>query len=106
MPAGVAAKAPPSACDGGPAHSAAGQDRVAGATDAHPGMRVAPGVAKQYRPVCKAAVSLFTRDRYGHHLQQPAANSTLWSSGGLVVAEGSWDKLQEGVRAGAYVLAG
>ena len=25
-----------------------------------PGMRVAPGVAKQYRPVCKAAVSLFT----------------------------------------------
>ena len=39
----VATRAPSSACDGGPAHSAAGQDRVAGGTSAHPGMRVAPG---------------------------------------------------------------
>jgi hypothetical protein len=53
-------KASPSVGDGGP-HTAAGQDRVAGATNARPRMRIAPEVTKPYRPVCKAAVSVFAR---------------------------------------------
>src|SRR5215212_5619065 len=39
---GVAARALPSACNGRPAHSAAGQGRVAGTADARPGMLPAP----------------------------------------------------------------
>jgi hypothetical protein len=50
--------APLSACDSGPAHSAAGQDRVAGASDARPGYRCAR-VTKQYELVGKAEISPF-----------------------------------------------
>jgi hypothetical protein len=66
--------------------------------DAHPGMRVAPGVAKQYRPVCKAAVSVFTRNATVT-MCNTAANATsgrtygatTWSAqepGGLAAAGG------------------
>jgi hypothetical protein len=41
--AALRSRAPPSACDGGPAHGAAGQDRVAGATGARPGCELLPG---------------------------------------------------------------
>jgi hypothetical protein len=54
-------KASPWACDGGPAHSAAGAGSGGGCYGCSPRMRVAPGMAKQYRPVRKAAVSVFTR---------------------------------------------
>jgi hypothetical protein len=57
-----------------------GQDWVAGAADAHPGMRVAPGVAKQYRPVCKAAVSVSTRGPLRTPRVTTRRQLNLWSN--------------------------
>jgi hypothetical protein len=42
-----------------------GKDRVVGAANARPGMRIAPGVTRQYGLVCKAELSLFARGCYG-----------------------------------------
>ena len=67
----VAARAPPSACDSRPAYSAAGQDRVAGATDARPGCRLRPGVTKQYELVRKAEISPFASHQMDRH-QRPS----------------------------------
>jgi hypothetical protein len=42
-----------------------GKDRVVGAANARPRMRIAPGVTRQYGLVCKAELSLFARGCYG-----------------------------------------
>jgi hypothetical protein len=54
-------KAPPWACHGGPAHSAAEAGSGGGCYGCSPRDAGRSWVAKQYRLLCKAAVSVFTR---------------------------------------------
>jgi hypothetical protein len=54
-------KAPPRACHGGPAHSAAEAGSGGGCYGCSPRDAGRSWVAKQYRLLCKAAVSVFTR---------------------------------------------
>jgi hypothetical protein len=60
---GVAATQPRWHAGGIAAQGAAGQDRWQVLRNAHPGMRVAPGIAKQYKPNRKAAVNALKHNR-------------------------------------------